>query len=63
MCEGDRRGVFAVLTNRGFAALERAAVDHVETVREYFVDLIDPADLEAIGRAFRTISKRLAQVR
>lgn len=63
MCEGDRRGVFAVLTNKGFAALERAAIDHVETVREYFVDLIDPADLEAIGRAFHAISKRLAQVR
>lgn len=62
-CKGDRRGIFAVLTDKGFAALESAAVDHVETVREFFIDLIEPADLEAIGRAFRTISRRITEVR
>ncbi|MFC9972050.1 MarR family winged helix-turn-helix transcriptional regulator [Spirillospora sp. NPDC050679] len=58
-CPSDKRGVYAHLTDAGFDALDRAARDHVETVREYFVDVIDPADLEAIGRAFTAVMKRL----
>lgn len=62
-CADDKRGVFAQLTDKGFAALERAACDHVETVRDYFIDVIDPADLEAIGRAFTAVTERIGQVR
>src|SRR5690242_16266747 len=51
-CGDDKRGVNAKLTDAGFAFLEKAARDHVATVREYFVDVLDPADLEAVGRAF-----------
>ena len=58
-CEGDGRGVFAVLTEEGFAKLEAAAHDHVTSVREYFVDIIDPEDLVAIGRAFRAVAGKL----
>lgn len=58
-CGTDKRGVFAQLTDEGFAALERAARDHVEVVREYLIDVIDPEDLEAIGRAFTAVLKRL----
>ncbi|WP_067485543.1 MarR family winged helix-turn-helix transcriptional regulator [Actinomadura hibisca] len=58
-CPSDKRGVYAHLTDDGFAALDKAARDHVETVREYFVDAIDPGDLEAIGRAFAAVMKRL----
>ena len=58
-CPNDKRGVYAHLTDAGLAALERAARDHVETVREYFVDVIEPADLEAVGRAFGLVLKRL----
>lgn len=54
--EGDRRGVVASLTETGQALLVRAARDNVETVREHFVDLLSPADLETIGRAFRTVA-------
>jgi DNA-binding MarR family transcriptional regulator len=62
-CPGDKRGVFAVLTDQGFAILEEAAGDHVAAVREYFVDVIDPDDLEALGRAFRTVTVHIADVR
>jgi DNA-binding MarR family transcriptional regulator len=62
-CPNDKRGVFAHLTEAGFAVLDRAAPDHVETVREFFLDVIDPADLEAIGRAFVLVSKRIEQAR
>ncbi|MFC5186635.1 MarR family winged helix-turn-helix transcriptional regulator [Actinomadura harenae] len=58
-CPNDKRGVYAFLTDEGFEALDRAARDHVETVRDYFVDVIDPADLEAIGRAFTAVLKRI----
>src|SRR5690349_15452125 len=51
-CDDDKRGVWCRLTEDGFATLEKAAHDHVDTVREFFIDIIDPADLEAIGRAF-----------
>ncbi|WP_018654369.1 MarR family winged helix-turn-helix transcriptional regulator [Actinomadura flavalba] len=57
-CPSDKRGVFCTLTPEGFATLERAARDHVETVREFFVDVIDPGDLAAVGRAFAAVLKR-----
>ncbi|GAA2455540.1 MarR family transcriptional regulator [Actinomadura vinacea] len=62
-CPNDKRGVFAHLTDEGFATLERAARDHVETVRTYFIDVIDPADLAAIGRAFAAVVDRIGDAR
>ncbi|GGT69403.1 MarR family transcriptional regulator [Actinomadura citrea] len=58
-CPNDKRGVYAHLTDEGFAALERAARDHVEVVRTFFIDVVEPQDLEAIGRAFSVVLKRL----
>jgi DNA-binding MarR family transcriptional regulator len=62
-CPSDKRGVFAHLTDEGFRILERASHDHVSAVRELFIDVVDPDDLEAIGRAFATIIKRVDAVR
>ena len=42
-CPSDRRGALAVLTDKGFAALEAAAPDHVESVRTHLFDLLSPA--------------------
>jgi DNA-binding MarR family transcriptional regulator len=58
-CPTDKRGVYAQLTDDGFAALSRAAVDHVAAVRGAFIDVIDPTDLAALGRAFRTVADHL----
>ena len=60
-CPNDKRGVFANLTAEGYATLDRAARDHVETVRLFFVDVIDPEDLAAIGRAFTAVIKRISE--
>lgn len=49
----------ASLTRTGQALLVEAAKDNVETVREHFVDLLSPADLETIGRAFRTVAAKI----
>lgn len=62
-CGADKRGVNAELTDEGFALLARAAVDHVATVREFFVDVIDPDDLAAVGRAFAAVTRQVAKVR
>ncbi|HJE51304.1 MAG TPA: MarR family transcriptional regulator [Tessaracoccus flavescens] len=50
-CSVDGRGVQAVLTEAGYDLLKRAAPAHVDSVRRVFVDAIQPADYEALGRA------------
>jgi DNA-binding MarR family transcriptional regulator len=62
-CGSDKRGVHAQLTDEGFAFLSKAAVDHVATVREFFVDVVDPADLAAIGRAFIAVAEKVDKTR
>jgi len=59
-CESDGRGVQAALTDAGFAKLQAAARDHVNTVREALVDVVDDDDLQVIGRAFGQVADRLA---
>jgi len=54
-CPSDGRGVLALLTDAGFTKLERASVDHLESVRSGLIDIVDADDLMAIGRAFETI--------
>nr|WP_231748053.1 MarR family transcriptional regulator [Auraticoccus cholistanensis] len=51
-CPEDRRGVWAQLTDAGFELLRSAAPSHVESVREVFVEAVDPDDFAALGRAF-----------
>ncbi len=52
----DGRGVVAQLTPAGMELLRRAAPEHVESVRQVFVDVVDPADFEAIGRAMGAVN-------
>lgn len=54
ICETDKRGQFAVLTDEGYAALEAAAPGHVHAVREHLIDRLSPeqlAQLRQIGTA------------
>ncbi len=55
-CPEDRRGVYAVLTDAGFKLLVEAAPAHVRSVRESFVDAIDPSDFAALGRAMKAVN-------
>lgn len=59
-CEADRRGVWAQLTDAGFARVEEAARTHVAGVRRYLVDAVGPTDYAAIGRAFAAVSAAVA---
>lgn len=57
-CPDDKRGINAILTEEGFALLEKAAVDHVNSVRNHLVDLLTPEELATIGRAFTLIAEK-----
>jgi DNA-binding MarR family transcriptional regulator len=53
-CRSDCRGLLAVLTAEGFAALEAAAPGHVQGVRTHLFDQLTPsqvAQLRAISEA------------
>ena len=56
-CPDDGRGQEAVLTDTGMAALEAAAPMHLKTVRDSFIDHLDDAELDVIGRVFDRIRK------
>ena len=60
-CVSDGRGVEAVLTDQGRAALESAAPTHVAGVRQVLVDLVDEDDFEAVGRVFDAVTDRLIE--
>jgi DNA-binding MarR family transcriptional regulator len=47
-CPTDRRGSYAVLTDRGLRALEAAAPGHVATVRENVFDRLSPQQVEQL---------------
>jgi DNA-binding MarR family transcriptional regulator len=51
-CPEDGRGQEAVLTDEGMAALEAAAPLHLITVRDSFIDRLDPTELAVIHRVF-----------
>ncbi|MHB1473176.1 MAG: MarR family winged helix-turn-helix transcriptional regulator [Dermatophilaceae bacterium] len=55
-CVGDRRGVELVLTDRGYAEIQRMAPIHVDGVRRNFVTHLSREDLLALGRAMEAIS-------
>jgi len=56
-CPEDGRGQEAVLTDEGLAALEAAAPLHLITVRDSFIDRLDPEELAVIGRVFGKVRK------
>lgn len=51
--QGDGRGIVVELTDEGRGVLDRAAPDHVETVRQAFIDLLTPEQT----RVLRTIAE------
>lgn len=54
--EGDGRGVVAEITEEGLRRLRAAAPGHVAAVRRYFVDLLSPQQLTAVGAAFDLVN-------
>jgi DNA-binding MarR family transcriptional regulator len=51
----DRRGCMIVLTPLGMRTLEKAAPDHVASVREHFIDLLSAEEVQTLT----TIAERV----
>lgn len=58
-CPSDERGVLAVLTGAGRAALGRAAPGHLQVVREYLIDALTPAQRQTLTTALTAARARL----
>ena len=60
-CSDDRRGFFAVLTERGWQTLVAAAPYHVESVRRRLMDVLTPEEFAELGRLSQKLVDRLDQ--
>jgi DNA-binding MarR family transcriptional regulator len=60
--EGDRRGVEARMTEKGWDLLVRAAHTHVTGVREHFVDLATDEEFTTMGRLMNAVADHLLTV-
>ena len=58
-CPVDKRGYFAVMTPKGWKAIVTAAPDHVESVRNRFIDHLSKADQQVIAEIFERIEQSL----
>ena len=58
-CPIDKRGFFAVMTPKGWKAIEAAAPDHVESVRQRFVDLLSKDDQKVLAEIFSRVTDEL----
>ncbi|WP_078911001.1 MarR family winged helix-turn-helix transcriptional regulator [Streptomyces sp. NRRL WC-3742] len=62
-CPGDRRGLYAHLTEQGWETMQRVAPDHVRSVRAHYIDRFTPAQLEAMYEALAPIATHLRNLR
>jgi DNA-binding MarR family transcriptional regulator len=59
VCTEDKRGSFAVMTEKGWRAIVKAAPDHVASVRNRFVDNLNVKDQEELAKIFDRLSIKL----
>ena len=62
-CESDRRGLYAVLTDDGWATMRQVAPHHVASVREHFIDRIPADALAAYQEALVPVAEHLRRTR
>ena len=55
-CASDRRGIELVLTDVGYAEIQRMAPTHVDSVRRHLLAHLSRDDMLALGRAMEAIS-------
>jgi DNA-binding MarR family transcriptional regulator len=58
-CPGDARGTFAVLTPMGLRAIERAAPNHVESIRRHLFDVLSREQVDALAAITETVVEHL----
>ena len=58
-CSEDRRGSWAVMTEKGWRAIVAAAPDHVASVRRRFIDQLSPKEQETLTATFAHVTEEL----
>jgi DNA-binding MarR family transcriptional regulator len=61
-CPTDRRGALAILTDAGFATLEKAAPGHVAGVRAHLFDPLSPAQVAQLREISEALVAHLAGI-
>ncbi|WP_244931162.1 MarR family winged helix-turn-helix transcriptional regulator [Nocardioides sp. W7] len=56
---GTGRRTNVTLTDAGYAKVVEAAPDHLAAVRDYYIDVLEPADLVALGRIGAAVARRI----
>ncbi len=62
-CEGDKRGMFAVLTANGAETIATVAPSHVASVRRHFIDQFPSGQLSELADACQPVVDRLRALR
>jgi DNA-binding MarR family transcriptional regulator len=62
-CPGDRRGLYAVLSEEGWNTMRAVAPTHVRSVRDHFIDRLDPEQVTAMYAALGPIAEHLRELR
>ncbi len=57
----DGRVANVQMTPKGMELLKKAAPHHLESVRRLMIDLLNPAEIKAVGSAFGKIADNLAR--
>jgi DNA-binding MarR family transcriptional regulator len=60
-CKEDRRGSWAVMTEKGWKTLVKAAPDHTESIRNRFIDHLTVKDQEDLARIFDRVHAQLRE--
>ncbi len=58
-CSEDRRGSWAVMTDKGWKAIVAAAPDHVASVRKRFIDQLSNKEQENLTTTFEGLTAEL----
>lgn len=53
----DRRGAYAVLTEKGAALFDEAMQKHVSLVKQYFLSVLTPEELEQLAAIWKKIGE------
>ncbi|WP_344460442.1 MarR family winged helix-turn-helix transcriptional regulator [Kitasatospora kazusensis] len=62
-CPGDRRGLFAQLTELGWATMQKVAPHHVRSVRAHFIDRFTPEQIDTLYAALAPVAEHLRDLR
>jgi DNA-binding MarR family transcriptional regulator len=60
-CSNDARGATVALTQAGWKALQDAAPPHVESVRRHLIDLLTPAEVDALATIAGKVTEHLTK--